>query len=209
MAPERIDNAFIRAHRREVDAEVELVVPNEESDDSTLLQHEFVGALLRLAVLRLQQGSQRRDSIFAAEPQHALVPPGVGVVAHALDVLIEQRVKPFMVKLGMDDALSLALKGRGCKAVRRMFEDKLQVAFLGFARDRSPAGAGAGDETMSMNLGELVAMLKEAQVLDDRCTMREVTTFFVLANVDDELNANRTQNRCVGGHTHRHTSEPL
>ena len=46
-----------------------------------------------------------------------------------------------------------------------------------------------------MNLGELVSMLKEAQVLDSKCTAREVTTFFVMVNIDDELYANAGRSR--------------
>jgi hypothetical protein len=75
------------------------------------------------------------------------------------------------------------------------YEPKLGKLFELFARDSADAkvaskkyGAQAGGE--SMNLGELMTTLKDARVLDDRCTAREVTTFFVLVNIDDELYAN-------------------
>ena len=76
----------------------------------------------------------------------------------------------------------MAVTACGYVAVARRlkFEEKLKHAFAEFARDAPVPGAasskkkagGAAEETM--NLGELVAMLKEAQVLDDKCTVREV-----------------------------------
>ena len=72
------------------------------------------------------------------------------------------------------------------------YEQKLGKLFELFARDSADAkvaskkyGAQAGGE--SMNLGELMTTLKDARVLDDRCTAREVTAFFVMVNADDEL----------------------
>jgi len=75
------------------------------------------------------------------------------------------------------------------------YEEKLQTIFHEFARDTGSAlkKATGGEETM--NLGELVSMLKEAQVLDSKCTAREVTTFFVMVNIDDELYVNAARSR--------------
>lgn len=38
-----------------------------------------------------------------------------------------------------------------------------------------------------MSLSELTTALKLAKVLDDKCTAKEVTTFFVRINADDEI----------------------
>ena len=38
-----------------------------------------------------------------------------------------------------------------------------------------------------MNLSELMVMYKELQLLDEACTVREITTFFAQVNLDDEL----------------------
>lgn len=38
-----------------------------------------------------------------------------------------------------------------------------------------------------MNLNELLELLRDASILDDdRCTVRAVSSFFVLVNIDDE-----------------------
>jgi len=47
--------------------------------------------------------------------------------------------------------------------------------------------AGESDRLTTLNLTELLLMLKEARLLDDSCSARAVTTFFVKVNLDDEL----------------------
>ena len=133
---------------------------------ATQLQHEFVGALLRLAMLR-HKVRLKQSSI-----------PVVGVIGQAFDVLIKQQIAPRIMKLDAADPIKVALRGRGCKAVRLKFEEKLRKLFDEFARDAPVPGATAAKkkEQETMNLGELVSMLKEAQVLDDKCTVREVAT---------------------------------
>ena len=48
----------------------------------------------------------------------------------------------------------------------------------------------------SMNLSELFTMLREAHVIDEACTTREVTMMFVMVNMDDDYIQNATH---VGG----------
>merc|ERR1711908_141685 len=68
----------------------------------------------------------------------------------------------------------------------------LQPLFNEFARDHASLSV---EEEDTMNLDEMMSMLKEARVLDDKCTAREVTTFFVLVNLDDEIFSNGALNR--------------
>jgi hypothetical protein len=46
-----------------------------------------------------------------------------------------------------------------------------------------------------MNLAELMILLKEAAVLDEMCTAREVCTMFVKVNVDDDIFEQKQQGR--------------
>ena len=149
IPPAAIDNAFMRANREVAGAEA---VSNDANDDHKLMQHEFVGALLRLAMLRykllmsksksepVRRESRRTDPSEAADEQtgseraSASVPRSTledepdepaGIIGQALHMLVEQHVEPFMVKIDENDPVTLALNGRACKAVRMQYEEKL------------------------------------------------------------------------------------
>ena len=74
------------------------------------------------------------------------------------------------------DAFSKILKSRGVRAALVKHGDVLRKIFAYYCRAEKGATSAGND---SMNLGELMIMYKELGLLDEACTAREVSTFFV------------------------------
>ena len=96
---------------------------------------------------------------------------------------MEECVLPYAV-FELEDEMSATLKSRGVRAALAKHREALAKQYAKWSgTDLGPESGGAG----SMSLGELTAALKAAKVLDDKCTVKEVTTFFVRINADDEV----------------------
>ena len=106
----------------------------------------------------------------------------VSSLAMSFDAIMKACVVPHAV-LHLDDALSETIRGRGVRAAFAKHRNGL----LGQYARWSGAEQGMGKSNASMTLNELMLALKEAKVLDERCTVREVTSFFVMVNADDEI----------------------
>jgi len=177
MVKADIDNQFVRANR-ELEQQSD-AIDNSENDNNRLVQYEFVQALLRIAVIRAQR----------------LRTPNASSLGGAFSDFVEHADR--FVHFDVTDEISTMIKSRAVKAVRIKYEDHLSRVFNLFSRNSAAAkargapikAAKAAPAVDSMNLGELMTMLKEAKIFDNRCTPREVTTFFVLVNIDDELRA--------------------
>ena len=127
------------------------------------LQHEFVGALLRLAMLRHKARAKKTKGTASAalpsrpaqrcslpegstsEPQteegrassegatqengadrngmedaaEETSPGAASVIGPAFKLMVQEQITPRMVTVDASDPITIALKGRGCKAVRR------------------------------------------------------------------------------------------
>lgn len=138
-------------------------VDNDANPDNSVIQHEFVNALVRL-------GRARYPELLCGGNEYtgSLCP-----LANCLDALMEQHVIPFAT-FDVRDAVSVALKTRLVRAVLAKYEEPLEKLFNIYAKADGGVGGGGG---ATMNLNELIAMLKDMKMLDDKCTQREVTTF--------------------------------
>jgi len=179
------------------------ISPTFEDEDGgrqdRLLQHEFVGALLRVGVMRavlLETWALKRKSL-----------------ALALDELLKEHLIPYSVAADAPLMRKL-LTARTVRGVLDKWRDKMAMPFGAYAYaadvtvDVTEAGEpDAVDERRDerarltneltkgpkaslqlMNLLDLLTLLREAHVLDEtHCTVRKVTSLFVLVNVDDEI----------------------
>ena len=144
-------------------------------DTSRMGQDEFVHALVRLGLLRAEQrggglSSSACPSLTAAS------------LAASFEALVEECVKPH-ASFVLNDELSVAIQGRGVRAALAKHHDALRRQYTRWATTDKAVGSSSD----SMSLQELLIALKEAKVLDERCTAREVTRFFVMVNADDEI----------------------
>ena len=179
------------------------ISPTFEDEDGgrqdRLLQHEFVGALLRVGVMRavlLETWALKRKSL-----------------ALALDELLKEHLIPYSVAADAPLMRKL-LTARTVRGVLDKWRDKMAMPFGAYAYaadvtvDVTEAGEpDAVDERRDerarltnkltkgpkaslqlMNLLDLLTLLREAHVLDETCcTVRKVTSLFVLVKVDDEI----------------------
>lgn len=145
-----------------------------------LIQHEFVGALLRLAVMR---GALLSTSGFKRQS-----------LALCLDEIVKEHLIPFSV--AKDDTVSELLQQRNVQWVLDKWRDKMAHPFSVYATadesdavdERGRIKKGAGARMQLMNLIEMLTLFREASIIDDsHCTVRTVTSFFVLVNMDDEI----------------------
>ena len=108
--------------------------------------------------------------------------------------------------------VSVWCRERKVKAVWRKHESTLKSVYKGFSAmgqeladeggggqngggqngggnggEGGEGGGGKGDDEQSLDLRELLLMLKGCNLLDQRMTARKATAFFVQVNVDDEL----------------------
>lgn len=171
----------------------------EQNVEHRLLQFEFVHSLLRLA-------SARFDGSFPADDPCPL--------GSALELLITRCVDP-NVSLEVTDGITQLMKDRKVRAVLSKYETPLRAAFDEYASTEeltettpkelrrsppkkasapktspsaaSPSAAPSAASTASMSLAELLLLLENAALVDDSCSARAVTTFFVKVNLDDEL----------------------
>ena len=141
-------------------------------DQNKMGQDEFVHALVRLALLRAEQ----RVATSATSACAACS------MASSFELLVEECIKPH-ASFELHDALSKQLDGRAVRAALAKHREALRRQFLHWAG--ADKGVGCDDGTMS--LSELVLALKEAKVLDETCTAREVTRLFVMVNADDDI----------------------
>ncbi|KOO32820.1 hypothetical protein Ctob_011034 [Chrysochromulina tobinii] len=179
------------------------ISPTFEDEDGgrqdRLLKHEFVGALLRVGVMRavlLETWALKRKSL-----------------ALALDELLKEHLIPYSVAADAPLMRKL-LTARTVRGVLDKWRDKMAMPFGAYAYaadvtvDVTEAGEpdavderrderarltneltkGTKASLQLMNLLDLLTLLREAHVLDEtHCTVRKVTSLFVLVNVDDEI----------------------
>ncbi len=142
-------------------------------DQNRMGQDEFVHALVRLALLRAEQRAAGGSAAAArAAPS----------MAASFELLVQECVKPH-ASFELHDELTDEIGGRQVRAALAKHREPLHRQFVRWAA--ADKGLGCADDAMS--LGELLLALKEARVLDERCTAREVTRFFVMVNADDEI----------------------
>ena len=171
------------------------ISPTFEDEDGgrqdRLLQHEFVGALLRVGVMRavlLETWALKRKSL-----------------ALALDEVLKEHLIPYSVAADAPLMRKL-LTARTVRGVLEKWRDQLALPFGTYAyavdvKDADESNAvdvtvderarltkGSEVSLQLMNLLDLLTLLREAHVLDEtRCTVRKVTSLFVLVKVDDEI----------------------
>jgi tetratricopeptide (TPR) repeat protein len=135
--------------------------------DSRMGRDEFVHGILRLGLLR---ESKNRGGAGAS-------------LAKSFSAIMEDCVTPHAV-LDLKDEMSEVLQSRGVRAVLAKHQPALQEQYELWAQLERGVGESSSSD---MSLNELLLALKEAKVLDEACTAREVTSFFVRVNADDEI----------------------
>ena len=95
---------------------------------------------------------------------------------------MEECVKPH-ASFDLEDDLRDEIRGRQVRAALAKHRESLHRQFMRWAA--ADKALGCADDGMS--LGELLLALKEARVLDERCTAREVARLFVMINAEDEI----------------------
>merc|ERR1719424_1586808 len=79
-------------------------------------------------------------------------------------------------------------RDRRVRAVWKRHDGLLRALYKGFGALGSDLGGGDDDDDdRSIDLRELLLMFREGNLLDERCTARKVSIFFVQVNVDDEI----------------------
>lgn len=141
------------------------------AQDSRIQQDEFVHAILRLGIL--QASKMKRAVCSLAQPFAAIM---------------SECVLPHAVLRRFDDQLGELLRGRAARAVLAKHSDALLEQYKRW----SEAENEISGRSPEMSLNELITALKEARVLDEKCTAREVTSFFVTVNADDETYRKRS-----------------
>jgi len=144
-----------------------------------LTQPEFVGSLFRLGAMRA--------SLLDTKAKRW------GSLASAFDELITEHMIPQSYQ--KKDVISEMLKtNRNVTFVLDKWRDKCTLPFgLYSTVDESDATDTRGRlvnkaKLTMMNLTEFLELMKDAGVLDDEhCTVRAVTSFFVIVNMDDEI----------------------
>lgn len=94
-----------------------------------------------------------------------------------------------------NDEVTTLVQERNVRWILDKWRDKMSYPFTIYSSaDESDAVDKRGrvkkdsKSLQLMNLNEMLQLLRDANVLDDeRCTVRAVTTFFVIVNMDDEI----------------------
>ena len=172
-----VDLIFTRANRVNVhhgagEHAAETEVLNGRKDPNRMGQDEFVHALVRLGLLRAEQ--RAASSTAAASAARSM--------ASSFELLMEECVKPH-ASFDLEDDLRDEIRGRQVRAALAKHRESLHRQFMRWAA--ADKALGCADDGMS--LGELLLALKEARVLDERCTAREVARLFVMINAEDEI----------------------
>ena len=131
-----------------------------------IVLHEFVHALVRLS-LQYSNARKRDDG---------------SSLARCFDALVDECVAP-NATFPLKDEFTEVLKSREVRAVLSKHNEQLMRQYCRW----SGADRTTGSSKQTMSLHELMLALKEAKILDDKCTTKEVVTFFVMVNADDEL----------------------
>jgi hypothetical protein len=158
-----VDLIFTRVNRARPRGPREPVAAASVRNDK-MGQDEFVHALVRLAVLRAEQAGAFTGlgECFARLVDDCIVP-------HAA--------------FSLEDKMSELLRSRGVRAALAKHRDALSAQFCRWAGTDRTVGSRAD----AMSLAELMVVLREAKLLDEKCTAKEVTGFFVMVNADDEI----------------------
>lgn len=171
--PPDVDIIFIRANR-EVDdlsgGTEKLEISGDDNPDGKMIQHEFVGGVVRLAHAKCGGALAGKS----ADSHTSL--------ASALDELMERYLVP-NTTFELQDELSASMSTRGVRAALLKSHDALDHIFCYFAK--AEASDRAGKSQMSLN--EMLMMLHESDMFDGELTVREATAFFVMVNMDDEI----------------------
>ena len=162
-----VDIIFTRANRAIADGSDKKPKKDAGSDKGKMGQDEFVHAIIRLGVLRAE-AAEGRGSCKS--------------LAASFDSIMKECVSPHAV-FDLEDDFSAVLQTRGVRAALAKHREALKAQYLRW----SGAEVGLSSASSTMSLTELMLALKEAKLLCDKCTAREVTSFFVRVNADDEL----------------------
>ena len=133
-----------------------------------LKEADFVACLCRLSYLWFNR--------IAEKPS--------GSLAKCFNTFMEDRIIPNAV-FELRDELSEAIESNPVQRVLKKHKAKLYEQYYRWSA--SDRGGGAQSDTSTMSLGELMTALGESKIVDTLCTVKEVTTFFVMTNADDEL----------------------
>jgi hypothetical protein len=105
-----------------------------------------------------------------------------GQLEFALNEVCDRCVEPY-ASLELKDELSELIQSRGVRAALAKHAEKLRKQFDRWSLSAGESKAFGG----LMSLSELMICLKECGILDEACTPKEVTSFFVMVNADDEI----------------------
>jgi len=136
---------------------------------AAMAQHQFVGAIVRMAHLRYASSHY-----------------GLGA---ALDKLLHDVIEPHVSnELQLEhDPFSVVMGGRLMKVVLHKHEARLRKVFAFFAAlDVSLAGL-SGKAQNTMNIKETADLFEALELFDTRYGVREMIAAFVRVNIDDEL----------------------
>ena len=168
------DLIFTRVNR---EASTEGKKANASKGDNKMGQAEFVHAIVRLGLSRCEL--QRGEAGTVNEGPWDEIVASLG---ECFERIMAECVGP-NATFEMNDELSTIIQGRGVKAALGKHNEALKQQYLRWSGADKAVGASAS----TMNLSELMMALKEAKILDTKCTAREVTSFFVRVNADDEI----------------------
>jgi len=183
----------------------------EGNSEFKLLQFEFVHAVLRLAKTRFGPDLPREDPAPLATSLDLLMERCVkanlrlSVSDEITEAMQSRRLRAvlarhygtlsraFMLYCGVDESDGVELSERTAKRSKRGADHGKGKSTNGEGGKQTPQAEAAPSKSndpgrlTTLNLSELLTMLKEARLLDDSCSPRAVTTFFVKVNLDDEL----------------------
>lgn len=95
---------------------------------------------------------------------------------------------PSFTSAALFSLTACALRVLQVRAVWKRHDGLLRALYKGFGALGSDLGGGDDDDDdRSIDLRELLLMFREGNLLDERCTARKVSIFFVQVNVDDEI----------------------
>jgi len=129
-------------------------------------QHHFVGALVRLAILKF---------------------PGSSSLGEALTSLVEVYLQKHVYEelQLLSDAFSEVMESKLMQAVLRKHSDGLQSVFGFYAAEDQGVEALTAQDTM--NVSELSELCEDAGLIDNQFGVREMIAIFVKVNIEDEL----------------------
>ena len=137
------------------------------SDEKKLSQAKFVGAMVRLAAFRA--AALKTDAASC------------GSLGLALAEFVHQQVIPHC-DLSLGDAMGATLKDRKVQWVLEKWRDRLAFPYTVYSIIDDEGSM------LLMNLTEMLALFRDSGFIDDElCTRRDITNFFAIVNLDDEL----------------------